>query len=531
MPKPQKVGPTTLSREGGYDHLTDRELAECIRSQGPAGHGAETALKQRHAPYAAVCARLCTRGRTAADRLTHEALEQTVEAARSGVDPSGTWRDFVLTHVHDAARSWARGSRRALLRPAFLAWADAPGGGGAAPAESGEKQALRNGFFALPEPARGVLWYSLVDQEPDERVAAYVGVAPVAVPALRAKAQQALRDAFLQAHAERAGDTRCNGFRRLIEAAAVTDKNPRGGDLALHLDSCLACESLLTQLILLSDDFRTALAHGLLIRDGAAYTSAVARERHTSGSEAPWDRGEKAEAGPAEHEGTAGRVTSSRRPPRRRTRVVAAAAAAVAVSVPLLLIAGQLAGEGTRADQGRAGDRPPTSAAPSKPPTGTAQPVPGADSTPPPGAYGRIVHASSGLCLDVENGVVSKRGGAVAARCTEAITQRWALDALGRLHNLDDSTFCLKADGDGAGVGLRPCSSDNPEKLDKMAFIVGPSGAIRPKSAPTAALIPDPEWVDSPVPLVLRTVDAKRDQDWTVESFASAKPSASTGGR
>ncbi|MCZ7460227.1 ricin-type beta-trefoil lectin domain protein [Streptomyces sp. WMMC940] len=533
MPRLQKVGSTTVSWGGGRAEPTDTELAERIRSRGAAGHSPEDELKQRHLSYAVICAQLCTRGRTAADRLAHEALERAAEAARSGIDPFGTWRHFVLTHVHHTARSWARTGRRALLRPSFLTWADDHGEGGGGrpdgtPAESWEKQTLRNGFFALPEVARGVLWYSLVDQEPDERVATYVGVAPDVVPALRAKARKTLRDAFLQAHAERAGDTRCNGFRRLVEAAAVADDSPHCGDLALHLDTCLACEGLLTQLILLSDDLRTALADGLLDRDGAAYASAVVQGRHTSDSAPPPSGG--AESGYAgEHPGPAHGAAHARRPPRRGARVAGAVAAVAAVSVPLLLIAARHSGEETGADRGEG--RPSASAAaPSNAATGPTQP--GAGSTVPPGDldYGRIVHKGSGLCMDIEDGVLTKRGGAVAAPCTQALTQQWALDAQGRLHNRDDPTFCLKADGDGAGVGIRPCSSDNPEKLDKMAFLVEPAGAIRPKSAPTVALVPDPEWVESPVPLELRSVDDRSDQRWTVESLASATRGGATDG-
>ncbi|RNL71147.1 ricin-type beta-trefoil lectin domain protein [Streptomyces sp. I6] len=530
MPELQKVVSTTASWESGYSQAADSELAERIRSRGPVDHRAESELKQRHVAYALVCAQLCTRGRVAADRLAREALERAAEAARSGFDPNGTWRDFVLTCVHRTALSWARGGRRALLEPAFLGWADSQGesradghgrdggGGSAGPTASEQQQALREGFFALPEAARGVLWYSLVDQEPDERVATYTGVAPDAVPALLAKARQSLHGSLLQAHAERAGDTRCNGFRRLVEAAAVAGTNPRCGDLAVHLDTCLACEGLLTQLILLSDDLRTALADGLLVRDGAAYASAVTQRPRTPYPGPPPNRGPEDEDSTVWNPGPVDRP--ARRRPGRGARVAGAVAAVAVVSVPLLLIAERQSGE-QAPGRGRAEARPAAPASPSGAATGPARPEAG--STPPPGdlVYGRIMHAGSGLCLDIEDGLVIKRGGTVAARCTQAPTQRWALDAQGRLRNLHDSTFCLKADGDGAGVGVRPCDSDNPEKLEKMTFLVEPVGPIRPKTGPEAALVPDPDWVENPRPLELRAVTGGSDQSWTVESLVS----------
>ncbi|AWK08698.1 hypothetical protein DDQ41_06895 [Streptomyces spongiicola] len=543
----QKVVPTTASWESGCSQAADSELAERIRSRGPVDDGAESELKRRHIAFALVCAQLCTRGRVAADRLAREALERAAEAARSGFDPSGTWRDFVLTCVHRTALSWARGGRRPLLEPAFLGWADGHGedradghgesragghgedrgGRPAGPTPSEQQQALREGFFALPEAARGLLWYSLVDKEPDERVATYTGVSPDAVPALLARARQSLHGALLQAHAERAGDTRCNGFRRLVEAAAVAGTNPRCGDLAVHLDTCLACEGLLTQLILLSDDLRTALADGLLVRDGAAYASAVAQRAPTPApGPPPAGRPEVGDStlwnpGPVDR--------PARRRPGRWARVAGAVAAVAAVSVPLLLIAERQSGE-QGPGGGRAEARPAAPVSPSG--TGTGPALPGAGSTPPPGdlVYGRIMHAGSGLCLDIEDGLVVKRGGTVAARCTQASTQRWALDAQGRLHNLHDSAFCLKTDGDAAGVGVRPCDSDNPEKLEKMAFLVEPVGPIRPKTDPEAALVPDPDWVENPRPLELRTVTGGSDQSWTVESLVSPTRGRATAG-
>ncbi|NNJ05734.1 ricin-type beta-trefoil lectin domain protein [Streptomyces sp. PKU-MA01144] len=531
MPELQKAVSTTASWESGCANATDSELAERVRSQGPVDHRAESELNQRHLAYAVVCSQLCTRGRVAADRLAREALKRAAEAARSGVDPSGTWRDFVLTCVHHTALSWARGGRRALLAPSFLSWADGHGESGAdghssggrpagPPAKPGQQQALREGFFALPEAARGVLWYSLVDREPDERVATYVGVAPGDVPALRARARESLHAALLQAHAERAGDTRCNGFRRLVEAAAVAGDSPRCGDLALHLDTCPACDGLLTQLILLADDLRTALADGLLVLDGAAYASAVARGLHTPDSGPPPSGGAEDGGGAMWDPGPADRPLPRRRPG-RGVRVAGAVAAVAVVSLPLLLVAERHSGEQPGPGRGRAEDRPSASASPSGATTAPTQPESG--STAPPGAlvYGRIVHAGSGLCLDIEDGVIVKRGGTVVARCTQATTQRWAPDAQGRLRNLHDSTFCLKADGDDAEVGVRPCDSDNPEKLGKMAFLLEPVGPIRPKSDPKVALVPDPDWVVNPRPLELRAATGGSDQRWTVESLAS----------
>ncbi|GFH34067.1 RICIN domain-containing protein [Streptomyces pacificus] len=564
MPELQKVVKATASWESGCSQATDSELAERIRSRGPADRQAENELRQRHIAYALVFAQLCTRGRVAADRLAREALGRAAEAARSGFDPEGTWRDFVLTCVHHTALSWAGGGRRALLEPAFLGWADSRGesradghghdrGGRpagpardtgqqpatgrrhmAAPRQStgrqqaaGQQQALREGFFALPEAARGVLWYSLVDQEPDERVAAYTGVAADAVPALLARARQSLHGALLQAYAERAGDTRCSGFRRLVEAAAVAGDNPRCGDLADHLDTCLDCEGLLTQLILLSDDLRTALADGLLVRDGAAYASALAQGLPAPvpgppPGASPGDRdGRRWNAAPEVH------PHHTRRPrhrPRRGARVAGAVAAVAAVSVPLLLIAERQSGEAPGPGRGRVDARPAAPAAPASPTGATTGPArPETGSTPPPGdlVYGRIVHAGSGLCLDIEDGLIVKRGGTVAAGCTQAPTQRWALDAQGRLRNLHDSTFCLKADGDGSEVGVRPCDSDSPEKLDKMTFLVEPVGPILPKTDPKVALVPDPDWVENPRPLALRALTGSTDQNWTVEPLVS----------
>ncbi|MER5774218.1 hypothetical protein ABT144_08000 [Streptomyces sp. NPDC002039] len=54
----------------------------------------------------------------------------------------------------------------------------------------------------LPARARAVLWHSVVEEEPDDRVALIAGDRPDRVPDLAQRALAACRDAFLRAHVE-----------------------------------------------------------------------------------------------------------------------------------------------------------------------------------------------------------------------------------------------------------------------------------------------------------------------------------------
>ncbi|MFC5803227.1 RICIN domain-containing protein [Streptomyces formicae] len=171
---------------------------------------------------------------------------------------------------------------------------------------------------------------------------------------------------------------------------------------------------------------------------------------------------------------------------------------------------------------------------PSKSPSHTPSPTPShtVPATPPPaptvstsaprrpapvipgGGYVQVVNADTGLCLDIEDGVMENRTDVVTARCNGARTQQWSLDSAGLLHSNADADYCLDSRGDtDRGAGIWSCASADGRNGLNLLFTVDGSGAIRPRVAPDFALEPLGDSEGSS--LGFDPADGDRDQRWT----------------
>ncbi|MEU0393528.1 RICIN domain-containing protein [Streptomyces sp. NPDC006208] len=562
MSELHQVGPDATYDKPVGTALSDAELTERIRAGAPAAHLASQELKRRHQAAVISYARLCGRDQVAGYQLAVQAFGLATQEACRGIEPRGTWRHHLLMHVQRIGATWAAGGRRDLLAPEFAAWIDgtaeghAPGLPENLRAEAEASSAMLTGFYRLPELTCGVLWYAVVDEEPDATVATYLGIRPDLVPELRIKAQDALRQACIQAYLERSGDRKCLGFRRIIEASARPGDRRYSEDLTLHLAECPSCTGLVTELTRMADDPRAVFAEGLLRWGGAVYAArALLRGRLDDVPQPPGST--KPASGLA-------RLTALAKSPRsdgtrpngvRQPRAVLLVAAAVAVAV----VAGTLlatASENSDSVRNRAEEPvrqeswPPaavpaaapsasTTASPSASPTKkpkkpSRSPSPSASasaaespaaaptkSAPPRavpiavgGGFIQIVNAESGLCLDIEDGVMENRTDVVTARCTGARTQQWSVDPNGLLRSNEDPDYCLDSRGDtDRGVGIWSCASVNGRNGLNLLFTVDGSGAIHPRIAPDFALEPAGDSEGSS--LEFDPTDGDSDQRWT----------------
>ncbi|NUK86790.1 hypothetical protein HRW19_21300, partial [Streptomyces lunaelactis] len=357
MQQLRQAGPDPSDEQSLYAALSDAKLTERIRSGAPAAHPAVQELKRRHLPAVLTYARICARDRAAGPQLAVQAFGLAAQEACRGIEPRGNWRHHVLTLVQRTGAGWALGSRRDRLAPDFAAWTDETADDTAAvtlpglaeppslPSEGAS--AMLTGFYRLPELTRGMLWYAVVDQEPDATVATFLNVRPELVPELRSKAQDALREAYLRAYLERGADAKCLGFRRIIEVAARPGDRRRSEDLALHLTQCPSCTRLMAQLTRMAEDPRTVFAEGLLGWGGAAYAAhGPARGVLDAVPDQP-DRSQAAAGLPAftafpqppptnvTARGSAMGARGARRPSRNLVRIAVAAAGAAAVGTLL----------------------------------------------------------------------------------------------------------------------------------------------------------------------------------------------------
>ncbi|MEU2772960.1 RICIN domain-containing protein [Streptomyces sp. NPDC007162] len=467
----------------GDPALADTRLTELLRTPTATAYPALQELRARHHPAVFAYALHCTAGDAAGRRLTAETFTGAARDIARGAEPVVPLRHHLLLLTARLAADWAHDERAAALDPALLLVLNATGASGP-PAPP-----LLTAFQALPSRAQGLLWYGVLDREPDARTAAHLGLAPEDVrygipPALKSLAQACLRVRLAASD-----DPRCADFRRLVEEA-VRPENPRhSADLHAHMARCPHCTAAFEDLVALRDTPREALAEGLLPWGGTAYA-----------------RRSPAPAPPAAPGPRPGR----RRPSRRRL-LLASAALGVAL-VPLLLLL---------LDRPAAHPRDPVAATPQVTVTATVSPTPARPSPsptptrsvsappasrppspsrsrspapkPPGGAYAQIVNAATGRCLDVRDADFDNGTDVVTAPCSGAASQRWRVETgRGVVRSAADPGFCLDSRGSvDNGVGIWQCSSVDGDHGANLRFTVDPDGAIHPAIAIGTALTPD----------------------------------------
>ncbi|MFI2204514.1 ricin-type beta-trefoil lectin domain protein [Streptomyces sp. NPDC020192] len=495
---------------GVHEDAPDSRLTELLRSPTLTAYPALQELRRRHHPAVLAYARLCAAGESAARRLAVETFTTAARETARGVDPAVPLRHRLLLLTAALATSWARDERSAGVDPGLLLVLNTSG------RPEGPTPPLLPAFRSLPSRTQGLIWYGVLEQEPQERTAAFLGLTRTDVAYGTPQALTALSQACLRHRLAASDDPRCADFRRLIEEAVRPDGPRHSVDLDAHMAHCPHCTAAFEDLRALRDAPRQTLAEGLLPWNGPAYL-------HT---EAPTPNP------PA---------TPATRPPSRRI-LLASAALGVALT-PLLLFL--LAPDHTRHEEPTAATPAPppvtvtatisvtptpspspdsptptrTSPRPSPPhpapprpgPTTTPTPSPSPSPTPPGASFAQVVNVATGRCLDIRDGDLSQGNDVVTAPCSDSPTQRWRVDTfLGVIRSAADDSFCLDSRGSTyRGVGIWGCGSVYGDNGENLRFTVDPDGTIRPNIAIETAVTPAGRYGVSLEPL-----DSGREQRW-----------------
>ncbi|AOR33882.1 ricin-type beta-trefoil lectin domain protein [Streptomyces fodineus] len=496
-----------------YEDAPDARLAELLRSPTATAYPALQELRRRHHPAVLAYARLCAASESAARRLAAEALTTAARETARGVDPAVPLRHRLLLLAVRLAAGWAHDERSAGVDPGMLLVLNASG------LPDGPTPPLLPAFRSLPSRAQGLIWYGVVEEEPQERTAAFLGLSRADVAYGTPQALKALAQACLRERLAASEDPRCADFRRLIEEAVRPDGPRYSADLDAHMAHCPHCTAAFEELRALRDTPRQTLAEGLLPWNGAAYL-----------------RGEEPAAAPAPP------AARTAWPPRRPV-LLASAALGVALT-PLLVFL---------LTPAHPDDQQPTAATPTPPPvtvTATVSVTPSPSPTPsptkspsnspsptpasarpsthpphtrrptpeptpsfaPPGtSFAQVVNLATGRCLDIRDGDLSPGNDVVTAPCSSADTQRWRFDTyLGVLRSGADDRFCLDSRGStDRGVGIWECDSVYGDNGENVRFTIGPDGTIRPDIAIETAVTPDGRYGVS-----LQPLDGSRAQRW-----------------
>ncbi|PAZ11917.1 ricin-type beta-trefoil lectin domain protein [Streptomyces sp. SA15] len=488
-------------RGGAYAGASDARLTELLRADPATAYLALQELRARHRPSVLAYARLCATNESAARQLAAQALTLAARETARGIDPGVPWRHRLLLLTGRVAASWSADERAAGLDAGLLLVLNTATSEGLVPP-------LLGPFQSLPSRAQGLVWYGVVEREPADRTAGFLGLTREDVVYGTQQALQAMAQACLRSRLAASDDPRCGDFRRLIEESVRPDSPRDSPDLHAHMAHCAHCTTAYEELSALRDSPRTALAEGLLPWAGTAYG------RREAGRE-------------DEAKGVKALGLPGTWPPSRRF-VLASAALGVALA-PLLVVllaqGGESAGESAGASVSTPASRPPvalptpalttpspsaTSKSPSptrsptpsksptttpsrtapssKPPTSPAPPPP----KPPGDTYAQVVNTASGLCLDIRDGDLELGTDVITAPCGSSPTQRWRVDSgRGVLQSSADPDFCLDSRGSvDKGVGIWECDSIDGPNGQNLRFAVDTVGVIRPAIAPDHSVAP-----------------------------------------
>ncbi|MGW3107628.1 ricin-type beta-trefoil lectin domain protein [Streptomyces sp. NPDC001100] len=467
---------------GAPADASDARLTELLRAGPSAVYPALQELRTRHQPSVLSYARLCTTGESAARQLAAQAFTLAARETARGVEPGVPWRHQLLLLTGRVATSWFLGDRSAGLDSGLLLLLNT-----AAPTPT-----MLPAFQSLPARTQGLVWYGVVEREPETVTAAFLGLTHEDVVHGTERALQAMAQACLKSRLAASDDPRCGDFRRLIEESVRPDNPRESADLHAHMAHCAHCTGAYEELTALRDAPRATLAEGLLPWAGASYALRDRAEVRGNplGTPATW-------------------APSTWSPARRL--VLASAALGVAL-VPLLfflLRPGDSPRPGAAAVPSTPSEvtvtatvpvTPSTSPSKSPSPTRSSKPTRSASPTPSPspaahapdGTYARIVNASTGRCLDIRDGDLTEGTDVITAPCTSSGTQLWRVDATrGVVQSSADSDLCLDSRGSvDKGVGIWECDSVDGSHGDNLRFTVDSDGVIRPAIAILTGMTP-----------------------------------------
>ncbi|MBM7856273.1 sigma-70 family RNA polymerase sigma factor [Lentzea nigeriaca] len=231
----------------------DAELTQRVRA---GDDRAVTELYRRHHPAVLALSRRLCADHQAAEDLANEAFTRTLRTIRAGSGgPSDGWRPYLYAVVRNTAAEWARDHGRVVLTADYQ---DLESDLSAAAAPELPDELVTRAFQSLPVRSRHVLWHTLVEDEPPERVASMLGITREHVNVLAQRAREGLRTAYLAAHVE-TGSAECREFADRLAAIVRNPKRRIPRALREHLDDCPNCARAQRELRDLNTTLRAAL--------------------------------------------------------------------------------------------------------------------------------------------------------------------------------------------------------------------------------------------------------------------------------
>lgn len=235
---------------------SDHELLDAVRSGDDSAYAE---LWSRHR-LAAVRAAWQFDHSAEAEDIASEAFVRILAALRGGGGPVTAFRPYLFRTVSHLAQTSARRRRQVDLTAEDAAF-DEPVPFGDPLLEGSERNYAVRAYRRLGRQHQAVVWYVDVEGLAHAEAARLLGTTPSAVRSMAARAREALRREFLQAHVDvRRARPECR--RTLGQLGAHTRKvlaPTQRRMVEAHLDGCEHCRAVHRELLAVASSLRAAL--------------------------------------------------------------------------------------------------------------------------------------------------------------------------------------------------------------------------------------------------------------------------------
>lgn len=238
--------------------------ADLITAARAGDGGAYALLYQRHVEAAVKLARHLVRHPADRDDVVAEAFARVLTALRTGSGPTVAFRPYLLTTIRHVAVDLLR-TRRSQL-PTEVGELPEPVSHETDPAlASLERSLVARAFQMLPERWSAVLWHTEVEQARPAEVGLLLGISPSAVAALRYRAREGLRQAYLQLHLSGHARAACVPVAAKLAAYVRNGLSAREvRKVDRHLSRCPDCRTAHAELSWINATLRRAFVPVLL---------------------------------------------------------------------------------------------------------------------------------------------------------------------------------------------------------------------------------------------------------------------------
>jgi RNA polymerase sigma factor (sigma-70 family) len=250
--------------------LSDADLISAARSGDPSAYGT---LYERHVLAARRVAGQLVRAPADVDDVVAETFARMLRLIRKGGGPTEAFRPYLLTAVRRVAIDHLRGQSRQI--PTDEPDLPDPGEPFVDPViASLDNSLIVRAFRSLPERWTAVLWHTEVEEARPAEVALLLGLTANGLAALRYRAREGLRQAYLQMHLADIRREECRPVADKLGAhvrGALSRRDARWVDS--HLRDCADCRAAAAELASINGSLRGVLAPVFLGGAAAAYLS------------------------------------------------------------------------------------------------------------------------------------------------------------------------------------------------------------------------------------------------------------------